>query len=106
MPTTRKNIDFPDELVGQMDQLKDERRVTYNEIVIAAVQEYFAPKSEPVPVNVVDRLDGTAAQSGGRTEQAVEARVVDHPDDRRDPAPLLADQVPVDATELDFRGRQ
>ena len=55
---------------------------------------------------VVDRLERAAAHARGRAEQAVEPRVVDHPDDRRHAAALLADQPAAGAAELDLRGRQ
>ena len=43
---------------------------------------------------MVDRLDRAAAQTGGRAQQTVQPGVVDHPDDRRHAASLLADQLP------------
>ena len=55
---------------------------------------------------VVDGLRGPPADRGGRAEQAVEPRVVDHPDDRLDAAALLADEAARDGVELDLRRGQ
>ena len=53
---------------------------------------------------VVDRLRGARAHPGGRAERAVEPGVVDHLDDRRHAAALLADQPRPGAAELDLAG--
>jgi hypothetical protein len=53
---------------------------------------------------VVQRLHGRAAHRARGPDQAVQAGVVDHPDDRRDTAPLLTDQPGSDSAELDLRG--
>src|SRR5690606_31889885 len=55
---------------------------------------------------VVDGVGDAAAHPRRRADQAVEAGVVDHPDDRRDAAPLLADEPRRDPAELDLRRRQ
>ena len=55
---------------------------------------------------VMDRLQRAAPQARGPAEQAVEPGVVDHPDDRRHAAPLLADEPCPDAAELDLGGRE
>jgi hypothetical protein len=54
--------------------------------------------------SVVDGLEGAPAQSGGRPQQTVKAGVVDHPDDRRNPATFLSDQRSADAPELNLGG--
>ena len=62
MPTTRKNIDFPDDVVVEMDRLREERHLTYNELVVSAVRSYLAPEStSSTPAGVTDRLDGVVA---------------------------------------------
>ena len=55
---------------------------------------------------VVHRLEDAVAHRAGRADQAVQARVVDHPDDRGDAAALLADEPGADAAELDLGRRQ
>src|SRR5439155_18587586 len=54
--------------------------------------------------SVVSRLRDSVAHSRGRADDAVEARVIDHLDDRPDPAPLLPDQLRPGAAELDLAG--
>jgi hypothetical protein len=46
MATTRKNIDFPLELVTEMDRLREERGLTYNEITVASVRAYLSSTPE------------------------------------------------------------
>jgi hypothetical protein len=59
MATTRKNIDFPDDLVEEMDRIKEERHITYNDIIVPALRQYLLP-NPTVPTDVLaDRLDGT-----------------------------------------------
>jgi predicted transcriptional regulator len=58
MATTRKNIDFPDELVEHMDRIKEERHVTYNDIIVPALQQYLSPGRTALPDELRDRLDG------------------------------------------------
>ena len=63
-----------------------------------------APERGPVR-RVVRRLGDCAPHQPGRAEHAVEARQVDHLDDRRDAAPLLADAPRPRAVERDLRRR-
>jgi hypothetical protein len=42
--TTRKTIDFTDEQVRRMDRAKEDRKVTYNELVGSAVDAYLTPQ--------------------------------------------------------------
>ena len=53
---------------------------------------------------VVERRHDPGAVAGGRADHAVEAGVVDHLDDRRHAAPLLADHARPGAAELDLAG--
>ena len=56
---------------------------------------------------VVHRLREAPAHAGGRADQAVEPGVVDHPDDGRYAAALLADEAAAHALELDLaRGQR
>jgi hypothetical protein len=55
---------------------------------------------------VVDRLRGPGPHAGGRADQAVQARVVDHPEDGPHPAALLTHEPPGHAAELDLGGGQ
>src|ERR1700760_3616311 len=55
---------------------------------------------------MMDGLDGPPADRRGGAEQAVQAGVVDHPDDGRNAAALLADEPRPGAAELDLGGRQ
>ena len=52
------------------------------------------------------RLGRAPAHRAGGADQAVQAGVVDHPDDRRHPAALLAHQPAAHAVELDLRRGQ
>jgi hypothetical protein len=53
---------------------------------------------------VVDRVGDAGPHPGRGADGAVEPRVVDHLDDRRHPATLLADEAGPGAAELDFAG--
>jgi hypothetical protein len=59
MATTRKNIDFPDDLVEHMDRIREERHITYNDIIVPALQRYLSPTPVVLPDELRDRLDGT-----------------------------------------------
>src|SRR5438477_4495125 len=53
---------------------------------------------------VMDRRRGPPAKSGAGADHAVQPRVVDHVDDRRYAASLLADEPRPGASELDLAG--
>ena len=52
----------------------------------------------------MDGLDGAPADPGRRPDQAVQAGVVDHPDDRGHAAALLAHEPAAHAAELHLGG--
>jgi|SRR5882724_809353 len=55
----RKDIDLEEQHIVQLDLVRADRRVSYSDIVKAALDEYFAPKPPPIPETLADRLDGT-----------------------------------------------
>ena len=54
---------------------------------------------------VVGRVSDGRPHPGRRAERAVQARVADHLDDRRDAAPGFADEVGQGSVQLDLRAR-
>ena len=55
----RKDVDLSEEHIKQLDLVRADRRVSYSDLVKAALDEYFAPKTPRLPDELVDRFDGT-----------------------------------------------
>jgi hypothetical protein len=55
----RKDIDLEEQHIAQLDRVRADRRVSYSDVVKAALDEYFAPKPTPISEVLADRLDGT-----------------------------------------------
>jgi hypothetical protein len=55
----RKDIDLEEQHIVQMDVIRNGRRVTYSDVVKAALDAYFSPKTPGPADELADRLDGT-----------------------------------------------
>ena len=55
----RKDIDLSEQHITQLDLIRADRRVSYSDLVKAALDEYFAPKAALASADMTDQLDGT-----------------------------------------------
>jgi hypothetical protein len=72
----RKDIDLSDQHIANLDALRAERRVSYSDLVKAALDQYFAPRPSTETANLNERLSSLDSSSQKTAERLGELEAI------------------------------